>query len=327
MKWNNTLTYVILFLFLLAIPLFVKGEYYLHVLILCAINIILASSLRTLATTGQMSLGHIGFMSVGAYTSGILVTKVGLPVYVGIILGGVGAMLLAAIIAYPITRVKTIYFSMLTLFLAEVVRLVFTEGRDITGGTSGLIGIPRLGTISIPGLFTIEFTSRMPNYYFALFLMVLVLLFLYSIDRSYIGMTFKSLAQDDSLAASIGIDVAKFKAIVLCCGCFVAGLAGSFYAHYMSVISPDSFGLFQSLYVMIYITVGGPKRFWGPAIGALILTIVPEIFRMVKEYQPFIFGGVLYLVVYLLPGGGLIDLPDRIKLAIKTSRGKGMRHA
>ena len=311
MKLGKNLSYFLLLTFAFVIPIFIRSEYYLHVLILCAMNIILASSLRAISTVGQISLGHAGFMSIGAYTSSILVMKLGFSTYVAILLGGVVAMVLAAVIAYPVTRVRTVYFAMLTLFLGEVIRLVITEGREITGGTSGLINIRPLETISILGLH-IDFATRLPNYYFVLVFMLMILLFLYWVDRSYIGMTFKAIAQDESLAASTGINVAKYKAIIFCIGCCIAGLTGGFYAHYMSVLTPDSFGLFTSIYILIYVVIGGTRRFAGAIIGALILTLVPEVFRTLREYQPFIFVTVLFLVVFLLPGG-LSDLLERIQ--------------
>jgi len=316
MKSGKNIFYVLLVLMAFVLPIFIKNEYYLHVLILSVINIILASSLRAMTTSGQVSLGHAGFMSVGAYTSAILAMKFGLSTYISLLLGGVAAMALAAIIAYPITRVRTVYFAMLTLFIGEVIRLVMTEQRAITGGTSGLLNIPRLDTISFLGLFNIGFATKLSNYYFVLILMLIILLFLYSVERSFIGMTFKAISQDDSLASSTGINVARFKAIIFCIGCLFAGLAGSFYAHYISVLTPDSFGILNSIYIIIYMVVGGSRRFAGAIVGAFILTLVPEIFRPLKEYQPFVFVAVLYLVVFLLPGG-LSDLPGLIKSQVQ----------
>ena len=319
MRLGKNLSFALLIILIFVVPIFIKSQYYLHVLILCAINIILASSLRAITTTGQISLGHAGFMSIGAYTSALLAMKLGLSTYAALVLGGVAAMVVAAIIAYPVTRVRTVYFAMLTLFLGEVIRLVMTEGRALTAGTSGLMNIPHLDTISVLGLFSIDFTSKLPNLYFVLVLMLITLLFLYSVDRSYIGMTFKAISQDDSLAASTGINVARFKAMIFYMGCFFAGLAGSFYAHYVSVLTPDSFGLFASIYILIYVVVGGPGRFSGAIIGALVLTLIPEIFRVLKEYQPYVFVAVLYLVVFLLPGG-IVDLPGVIRRKIQRGR-------
>ena len=317
MKLGKILGYVIFAIILFLIPIFLtSSEYYLHVFILCGINVILAISLRAITTTGQISLGHAGFMSIGAYTSAILAMKAGIPVYGALILGALAAMAVAAIIAFPITRVRTVYLAMLTMFFGTLISLIFTEWRGLTGGTSGLMGIPQLGTISIPGLINIEFATKLPYSYFILVLALIVILFLYAIDRSYLGMTFKSIAQDEFLAASIGTNIANHKAIIFCIGCFFAGLAGSFYAHYNSVLTPDTFGLFPSLYIMVYVIVGGGKRFAGAIIGAIVLTVLPEAFRVVKEYQPFVFVAVLFIVIFALRGG-LVTLPDVIKAQIK----------
>jgi branched-chain amino acid transport system permease protein len=242
-------------------------------------------------------------MGIGAYASALLSMKYGFSTYLALLAGGLTAMVLAALIAYPVMRVRTVYFSMLTMFLGQVVALVITEWRGMTGGTSGLLNIPHLGRISIPGLFSVSFNNRLPNLYFILILMLISLLFLYGIDRSYIGKTFKAIAQDDSLAASTGINVAYYRAVIFCIGCFFAGLAGAFYAHYMSVITPDSFNLFYSIYLLIYVVVGGSKRFSGAVVGPLVLTLLPEMSRVLKEYQPFLFVAVLYLVVFFVPGG------------------------
>jgi branched-chain amino acid transport system permease protein len=325
MKLGKNWGYILLVVAVFVVPIFIRSDYYLHVLVLCAINIVLASSLRAIATSGQISLGHAGFMGIGAYTSALLTMKLGFPVYASMLLGGVAAMLLASIIAYPITRVRTVYFAMLTLFMGIVIELVISQWRSLTEGTTGLINIPTLANISIFGQ-TIDFNSKLPNLYFGLVFMFVVLLFLYGIDRSYIGTLFKAVSQDDSLASSTGINVAKYKALIFCIGCFIAGLAGSFYAHYISVLVPASFNIFISIYLTIYMIVGGTKRFGGAIIGAFVLTLVPELSRTLQEYQPFIFVAVLYLVVFLIPGG-LVDLPRRAKLWITTLRGKAGRYA
>jgi ABC-type branched-subunit amino acid transport system permease subunit len=241
--------------------------------------------------------------------------KVGLSPYLSIFTGGLAALVVAGIIAYPITRVKTVYFSMLTMFFGIVVTLVTSEWRSLTGGTTGIMDIPCFGTITALGI-VIDFNSKLPNLYFALILMVAALVFLYGLDRSYTGMTLKAISQDESLAASVGINVARSKAIIFCIGCFIAGLAGSFYAHYWGILNPDSFGLFHSIYLLIYMIVGGTDRFVGAVIGAFVLTLLPEVSRVFQEYQPLVFVAVLYLVVFLLPRG-MVDLPERMKPLIR----------
>jgi branched-chain amino acid transport system permease protein len=326
MKLGKNWGYLFLILLIFVIPLFIKSEYYLHILVLSVINIILTSSLRTIAITGQVSIGHAGFKCIGAYTSAIMAMKLGLSPYIAIFMGGLAALGVAGIIAYPITRVKTVYFSMLTMFFGIVVTLVTSEWRSLTGGTTGIIGIPSFGTVSILGM-VIDFNNKLPNLYLALILMVIVLFFLYGLDRSYIGMTLKAISQDESLAASIGINVARSKAIIFCLGCCIAGVAGGFYAHYWGILNPDSFGLFQSIYLLIYMIVGGTDRFMGAVIGALVLTLLPEVSRAFQEYQPLVFVAVLYLVVFLLPRG-MVDLPQQMKPLIRMiNRGRAKPHA
>ena len=317
MKISRIIAYVVLLAFIFSLPTIVRGNgYYIHVLILCVVNVILASSLRAITTTGQISLGHAGFVSVGAYTCAILVMKLGFSAYAGMVLGGLVAALLAIIIAFPVTRVKTLYLAMLTLFLGVFISLGLTEFRSVTGGTSGIIGIPALNKISILGI-NIDFATRAANFYFISIVMLIVLVFLYSLDQSYVGKTFKAIAQDEALASSTGINVTKYKVAIFCIGCFIAGVAGGFDAHYLTVITPDSFGIFPSIYIIIYVIVGGPNRFAGAIIGAVVLTIVPEAFRAFKEYQPLFFVAVLYLVVFLLPGG-LVTIPQYLRFSLRN---------
>jgi len=326
MRRSKNWGYLLAILLTFVIPVFVKSDYYLHILILSVINIILTSSLRAIAITGQVSLGHAGFKCIGAYTSAILAMKLGFSPYLSMLIGGLAAMGVAGIIAYPITRVKTVYFSMLTMFFGIVVTLVTSEWRSLTGGTTGIIEIPSFGTTTLFGI-SIDFNSKLPNLFFALILMVIVLFFLYGLDRSYIGMTLKAISQDDSLGASIGINVARYKAIIFCIGCFIAGLAGSFYAHYWGILNPDSFGLFQSIYLLIYMIVGGTDKFLGAVIGAFILTLLPEVSRVFQEYQPLVFVAVLFLVVFLLPKG-MVELPYQIKPLIRMfCRERAKAHA
>jgi ABC-type branched-subunit amino acid transport system permease subunit len=326
MKLSKKWGYLFLILIIFVIPVFIKSEYYLHILVLSVINIILTSSVRAIAVTGQVSMGHAGFKCIGAYTSAVIAMRLGFSPYLSMVVGGLVALVVAGIIAYPITRVKTVYFSMLTMFFGIVVTLVTSEWRSLTGGTTGIINIPVFGTIKILGM-VIDFNSKLPNLYFALILMFIVLFFLYGLDRSYIGMTLKSISQDDALASSIGINVARYKAIIFCIGCFIAGLAGGFYAHYWGILNPDSFGLFHSIYLLIYMIVGGSDRFIGAVIGAFVLTLLPEVSRVFQEYQPLVFVAVLYLVIFLLPKG-MIELLQQMKSLIRMPfRGRAKLHA
>jgi branched-chain amino acid transport system permease protein len=313
-------SYTVLILLLFLVPLFVKGAYPLHVLIMVGISIILTSSLRTIATTGQISLAHAGFMAIGAYTSALLVMDLGLSFWAAFLIGGIAAALIALLVGYPFVRVRRVYFAMLTLFMGAVIRLAIMEWRDLTHGSSGLLNIPPPNSIVIPGLLNIAFDSKVPYYYFILVLALISLLFLYRIDSSRVGRTMLAVQQGDSVAESVGINVTNFKVLAWCVGCFFAGIAGSFYAHYIRVLTPDSFGVMQAIYIVVYMVVGGRRRFSGAILGAFILTLIPEVFRGLKEYQPFVFVGTLFIVIFFLPEG-LVSLPEKVRERIRKRRG------
>lgn len=313
---------VLLFL----VPLFVKGAYPLHILIMAGISIILASSLRTIATTGQISLAHAGFMAIGAYTSALLVTKLGLSFWAALPLGGIAAGLIALLVGYPFVRVKKVYFAMLTLFLGEVIRLIIVEWRALTGGTSGVWPIPRPDPIVIPGVLNLVFNSKVSYYYLILILVLISLLFLYRIESSRVGRTLLAIQQGDFVAESVGVNVIRFKVFAWCIGCFFAGIAGSFYASFIGIISPFNFTVMQAIYILVYVIVGGVKKFYGAVLGAFVLTLAPEFFRVLKEYQPFLFVGILFLIIFLLPDG-LVSLPEAVKSRIRKLRRMSLGNA
>jgi branched-chain amino acid transport system permease protein len=319
MKLGRNLIWILLILFVFLIPIFFRNNnYYLYIFILVAINVILTSSLRAIASVGQMSMGTMAFAGIGAYTSAILMKKLSFPFMAAFPLAGVSALIVAALVAYPFVRVTGIYFAMLTLFLGEVIRLVITQWTSMTGGSSGMLKIPSIGTFSAFGI-NIDFIHLLPYCYFVFIIMLLILLFLYRIDRSHIGTTLEAIEKDENVAESVGINVIGFKVLIFCVGCFFTGLAGSLYAHHLRVLNPGSFGLFPSIYIMIYMVVGGRKKFSGSIIGAVILTFIPEVFRVLKEYQPYIFAAVLFLVLFFMPGG-LVDFPEKIRSRLKLVR-------
>jgi branched-chain amino acid transport system permease protein len=305
------------------LPVLIRGnDYFLSVFILCVINIILASSLRTIASTGQLCVGVMAFAGIGAYTSALLMMKLGLPIWATLPLSGIAALLIAAIIAYPSVRVTGFYFAMMTLFFVQVVGLVLTEWRGLTGGSNGINPIPSIGTLSIASM-SIDFGHFLPYAYFALAIMVISLLVLYRIDRSHFGTFMSSIEQDEVVSRSVGINTVSFKVVTFCVGAFFAGIAGCLYAHYLKVIVPDSFSLSQSIYIVIAMVAGGRKAFEGPIIGAIIMTLLPQVFISFAAYQPFIYVLALYLVLYLLPGG-IVDLPMMIRAKFFMRRERGV---
>ena len=315
-KLVNLISYSALIVFLFLIPLFVKDPYQLHILIMAGIAVILASSVRLIAASGLLSLAHGGMMAVGAYTSTLLVMKLGLSSWAALIAAGLAAAVIASLVGYPFIRIKGMYFAMVTVFLGEAIRLIIEQWQDLTGGTSGIVNIPRPDPIVIPGLLNIDFTSKVDFYYFILVLVLVILFILYALEHSRIGLTWFSIGQADFLAESVGVNTARFQVLDFSIGCFFAGIAGAFYSQYITAITPSAFGFFWSIYIVIYMIVGGMGTFFGPILGAFILTLLPESVRFLKEFQPYVFAGVLMLVIFLLPEG-LISLPKRLKKLFK----------
>lgn len=302
---------LVILLFLL--PVFIKQPYYIHIFIITLLYIIVVSSLRTVALSGQLSVAHAAFMGIGAYFSGVVSKELGLTPWLTIPLGGLAAMVIAVIIGYPFTRVRAIYFSMVSLFGGMVIVSLISVAQKWTGATAGLTGIPPLSPINIPGLINITFLGqKVPYYYFTLLLTTVCLLVLYRIEHSRIGMTWKAIAQSHLVASSVGINEAGFRVLALAVGCFFAGIAGASYAHYNLVLSPGTFGFLPSIFLVMYMLVGGRDKFAGPIIGTAILMIVPEFFRGLKEFAPLILGAIMVIVVFLMPQG-IAGLFDQIK--------------
>ena len=162
-----------------------------------------------------------------------------------------------------------------------------------------------MGLTGIPALFP---DNRIFFYYLCLALVVLSLFALYRFEHSRIGITLKAIAQSHMVAASVGINERFYRILAVAFGCFFAGLAGATYAHYNTVLSYTSFNLMATLWIVIYVLVGGIGSFAGPVVGTVLLIVIPEIFRELKAFVPYVSAGILLLVVYLMPQG-LVSLP------------------
>lgn len=307
-KWALT---VIATVFALLAPLLIKSPYRIHIFILTLIYIIAASSLRTIALSGQLSLGHAAFMSIGAYVSGILSKNLGWTPWVTMPLGALSTMAAAILVGYPFSRVRAFYFSIVSLFFGTVVLATNSVFVKYTGGTAALVGVPPLFN-----------ASRIYNYYFFLTLTVASLFALRRIETCRIGITFKAVAQSHQVASSVGIDEAAYRVIALAFGCFFVGLAGAGYAHYNMVLSHSTFNLLASINLLIYVLVGGIGSFAGPIIATAILIIVPELLRALKEFVPYLFAAILIIVIFVTPQG-LAGLPAQVGSWIGSFRGKG----
>jgi branched-chain amino acid transport system permease protein len=310
-RWKKLTIYLSLVVLLFLVPLLITSTYYLHTFIITLIYIMAATSLRTILLSGQISIAHAAFMGIGAYISSILAKDLSWTPWLTIPLGGLAAMIFGALAGYPLTRVRAIYFSMVSLFLGLAIVALIGVFQRFTGGDIGMFGIPPISPIAILGFLHIDFlSSKVPYYYFFLVLTLFSVLILYRLEHSRIGMSWKAIAQSYLVASSVGINESGFRVLALAVGCFFAGLAGAGYAHYNMVLTRSSFGILSSINLLIYVLVGGSGSFAGPIIGTAVFVIVPEIFRWLKAFAPYVFGGIMLFVVFFMRQGiaGLLEL-------------------
>ncbi len=282
--------------------------YYTHIMIGVFIWVLVTSSLRLLGLSGLNSIGHAGFMSIGAYVSAILAKYLGWNPWVTMPIGVLCTVIVAYLVAVPFTRVRGIYFTMVSLFFGIAAMAVIQLFNAWTGGYSGLGSIPSL--LGYP---------KQPYYYLCLFLLVVCLAIMYRIENSRIGLTWKAVAQSPQVASSIGIDEAGQRIQCMTIGCLFAGVAGAVYAHYFLVITEETFSFNTSINLFVYMMVGGMQQFAGPIVGTAVLLIIPEIARDLKEYVPFVFAAILLIVLFAMPEG-LAGLPDQIAAWRRKSR-------
>jgi branched-chain amino acid transport system permease protein len=294
---------------IILLPVLGISAYYIQVLIGVFIYIIMACSLRLVSLSGQISLGHAGFMCIGAYTSAILAKDLGWTPWLTIPFATLLTFVVALLVAIPFSRLRGLYFTMISLFLGMAVIAINQVMEHITGGQSGLSGIPKL----FGG-------SSEPYYYFFVGLMVICLLIMYRLEFSRIGLTWKAVAQSYIVASSTGIPETGQRIMSFAIGGLFAGLAGAAYAHNIYIVlSVTTFSFFNSIFIFVYMMVGGVKSFYGPIIGTAVILLIQIYARSLKEYVPFIPAAILLIVLYLMPQG-LVSLPTQILRLYRAMR-------
>jgi len=288
-------------LVLAAIPLLTGSPYLLHVLNLTFLTILAAVSFRTIIISGQFPLGHAAFMGIGAYASGMMAKWLGWSPWITIPLGTLVATAIGIVIGYPFSRLRAVYYAMVSLFFGIAVVQIINAGGVLSGGYSGLTGIPPLMGF-----------SKTPYYYLFLIVTLVSLLVLYRLETCRVGTTWKAVAQSYLIASSVGVNEAFYRVYALAVGCFFAGLSGALYAHYNFTIGTSSFDFVATMMFLMYGVVGGMFSFLGPIVGTALLVLAPEAARGLKQYVPYISAGILLIVVYGMPQG-LIGLPGMIK--------------
>ncbi len=286
------------------------GEYQKHILILTGISILLAVGFDILfGLAGQVALAQGAFFGIGAYVSAILVMRIHWSIPAACLSAIVINVTLAAAVAIPALRVKGEYLLLLSLGFTIVVYEMLLNLVDVTGGPMGISGIPSLGKFELAG-WTIDFSRKGPNFWLIAFFVVLGMVIATLVRNSYVGRTLRAIRDDSEVAAATGVNVGTTLLFAFCVSAVYASVAGSLYAHYLRILDPASFSAILAIEILVMCVIGGKDSVWGPALGAILVTGLPELFRPLAEYRMVVFGACIVVVMIFLPGG-IVSLLDR----------------
>jgi branched-chain amino acid transport system permease protein len=275
-----------------ALPWLLETPYWRGILVLCAMNVLLAMSLNlVIGYTGQLNLGQSAFFAIGAYVSTILVKSYGWNFWLASLAAIGAAGLLGLALAAFAARLRGHYLAIASLGFAVITYQVLINWEKVTEGVRGIYGIlPPVG--STIGLF-----------YLVAGIALAVYVLLDNLVRSPVGDTLRAIREDEISAASLGINRSLWKAFAFGLGAAIAGLAGCFYPGFVGTLVPDAFNTIESFTMMAMVIVGGMGTMIGPVIGAIVLTFLPELLRGFGEFRLMIYGLALTLVVLFMPGG------------------------
>ena len=323
--FKTSLPYLILFVLFAALPLFLNSRSWVDLFITIVINMVCAVSLRMILLSGNLSFAQGAFIGVGAYTAGMLALNLGLPMWVTIPLGGIVAAIIGLITGWPFARLKSVYFSMGTMFMGQAI-VLFISSWKLAGGALGLNRIPSLATALKGVAETVSLKNYQAAYYVIFLLAIVSLLVMYRVEHSRIGTTLRALSQSEEVAASIGVNPTYYRLLAVGIACFFAGLMGGVQAHYLTAISYSSYSMNMTLWLIMYMMIGGSGKFIGPLVGAILISIVQGIANLLTSisgssnsagfiafsrwvgensaYTPFLTAAVLLVV-------GVIRVPVR----------------
>jgi branched-chain amino acid transport system permease protein len=292
-RWGKPAALLGFVIILAVVPLVFKQPYLLHILILTFIYLVAAVSLRTITISGQFPLAHGAFMGIGAYTAGMASHYLHWSPWITIPLGAIAAGIIGILFGYPFARLRALYYAMGTLFFGVAVTYI-VQAVNFTGGYLGLSDVRPL----FPGV------GKVPYYYFFLGLSLICVAALYRFEFSRIGINLKAVAQSHLLASSVGINEVQYRILAVAVGCFFVGLIGAAFAHYNALVTPATFNLVATLWLVMYVLIGGIGSFAGPLIGTPILYFIPQyFFSNLKSYSPYIPAVILIVIAYVMPRG------------------------
>lgn len=287
----------------LLLPVFLE-TYWLHVMIIAYFYAVLSSSWSLLAGyAGQFSFAHVAFTAIGAYTAGMLGRHLGWPPLAGMVLGVVVAGIIGVGIGALVLRFKPAYLALFTIAFSEIMRLLIRGETQLTRGDHGLHLEPLLGA---------DVISRVPYYYLMLGVLVACLVFMYWLVSSRIGMFLRAIREDEQAAAARGVDVVRYKVMAFAITGMIAGLAGAFYGHYVTIVSPNMMVLSQMGLVMAMAIIGGVENLIAAAVGGVLIQVSLELLREFGSWRLVIFGALLMIILRFARNGLLAPVFGRL---------------
>ncbi len=298
----------ILIILLAILPVFLRDQYFIHLLIVSLIFSILAVSWNLICGyTGIFSFGHHAFFGIGAYISGVLAVKAGVSPWFGLFIAGLGSAFCSFVISLPCLRLKAPpYIAITTLAFAEIARISCMNLVKLTRGELGLWGIPEFPALSLPWIGVVSFSggNRISYYYLILIIFSLVMFAVYFFLNSHVGLSFKSISDSQEAAESLGIHITFYKLLSFVVGGFFAGVAGSFYAHYILILTPSSvLSITIMIDIIVMTLIGGFRTLLGPVLGAFLITLGLEHMRFLSDYRLIMYGLLLVLLIMFMPKG------------------------
>ena len=301
---------------MLILPFISTDPYLMHVMVLVMIFGIFASAWNLVTGfAGLKTFGHHAFFGLGAYGSALLSIHLGWSPWVTLWLGGLIAAAAGLLIGTPVLRIRSMpHVAIVTLAFAEIVRICIANFGDLTRGEMGLWGIPQFDGFTLPIVGKVDFSpaDKVSFYYLALALVVLVLFVIVRLMRSKTGLAMLAMRDGENAAESLGVNLTRMKLMVFALSAFIVGVAGAFYAHYLSILTPTSaVGVDLMISIIAMVLVGGLGTFSGPIVGALVLTILIEALRDLENYRLLSYGILIVLIIMFLPKG-LVTIGERL---------------
>ena len=306
---------VALVIYLIVLPaLLADKPYFLGVLTTASVLSVIAAGVWLTFFIGRINIGQGAFALVGGYAAAILMTKLGFSFWIAMPLAGLIAALVSIVIGIPILRLRGVYFAMISLSLTETARLSAQSFRSVTAGAKGIVNTPLPGAVEIFGFTLIPDFSTVDKhlafYFLAAILLIVTFAAMYRLVNSRIGWLFKSLQQNEELASSVGVDIARLRVIAYAISSFLGGIGGAFFVAAQQSVYPASFQIQDSIYFMLYTFLGGLGYVFGPIVGTFVLFLSFEFLHGLNEYQPLIYSIIMIALMLWLPNGLLsIRLP------------------